>query len=602
MCRTTTRNDGNNNTSSSTDDDNSNSNDSTVDRIKKRLWKLWLFLCLIGLDLIISILLLSPLFPFIAKHQGIDDDQDQDHEHHQSYHELYNSLLDLEVLTSLRLLAALIALIVSYYSNSETFLQESPFELYHQNGDKKSKEELENEALEEKCCPWFQRYSKRPAFTCEVVSLLTGLLAVCKCLARLNYELASNERNPERMHPIFWLGLAFVTLFSTLETTFLDSSCKLAFEWGQSRRGPSQQQNSSRRSWIRRISSNLSIPLLSAQEEHNETEQGDDDNVENGSEGGDNNGDDNDPSNIRGVSEISSDSNYKATMGDLLSICYPDLWLILLAFVFLLLAAVAQVYIPKFTGNILDALEDTFAGNGGDGNQNDDESIWDVPGFVKNVERLVVASILGGIFSGIRGSIFTVIGGRANVRLRVQLMDSLLSQDIGFYDTTKTGDITSRLSSDTTLVGDQVTLNVNVFLRSLVQAIGVLIFMFVTSWQLSLLAFISVPLITVLSKWYGNFVRSLTKLMQKKLADGNSVSEAAIGSMATVRAFDAGESELREFESCMEKYLSLNVRSAIAYCGYATCVTSLPQLVTALVLYYGGKRQKFDFRRFIFVR
>jgi len=73
-----------------------------------------------------------------------------------------------------------------------------------------------------------------------------------------------------------------------------------------------------------------------------------------------------------------------------------------------------------------------------------------------------------------------------------------------------------------------------------------------------------------------------------QLADGNSVSEASIGSMATVRAFDAGESELNEFEQCMEKYLSLNIRSAIAYLGYCTCVTSLPQLVTALVLFYGG--------------
>ena len=105
-----------------------------------------------------------------------------------------------------------------------------------------------------------------------------------------------------------------------------------------------------------------------------------------------------------------------------------------------------------------------------------------------------------------------------NVRLRVMLMDALLTQDLGFFDVTKTGDITSRLSSDTTLVGDQVTLNVNVFLRSLVQAIGVLAFMFVVSWQLSLLAFISVPVITVLSKWYGNYVRSLTKLMQKKVS------------------------------------------------------------------------------------
>jgi len=179
-----------------------------------------------------------------------------------------------------------------------------------------------------------------------------------------------------------------------------------------------------------------------------------------------------------------------------------------------------------------------------------------------------------------------------NVRLRVKLMDSLLSQDIGFFDITKTGDITSRLSSDTTLVGDQVALNVNVFLRSVVQAAGVLFFMFLVSWQLSILAFISVPLITFLSKWYGNYVRTLTKLMQKKLADGNSVSEAALGSMATVRAFDAAEKELEDFESYMSKYLHFTRKAAVAYLGFATVSTSLPELVFAVV----GKSCGFNMR------
>jgi ATP-binding cassette subfamily B (MDR/TAP) protein 9 len=205
-----------------------------------------------------------------------------------------------------------------------------------------------------------------------------------------------------------------------------------------------------------------------------------------------------------------------------------------------------------------------------------------------NMKKLVWASIAAGVFAGFRGSIFTVVGARVNVRLRVKLMDALLSQDIGFFDVTKTGDITSRLSSDTTLVGDQVSLNVNVFLRSLVQALGVLLFMFLVSWQLSILAFISVPLVTLLSKWYGEYVRSLTKLMQQKLADGNSVSEAALGSMATVRAFDAGEIELSAFEDSMSKYLQLNNKAALAYCGYATMSTSCPQLVFAIVVFYGG--------------
>jgi ATP-binding cassette subfamily B (MDR/TAP) protein 9 len=75
---------------------------------------------------------------------------------------------------------------------------------------------------------------------------------------------------------------------------------------------------------------------------------------------------------------------------------------------------------------------------------------------------------------------------------------------------------------------------------------------------------------------------------RKQLADGNSVSEATISSMPTVRAFDAATTEFKEFEKCMEEYLSLNMKAAIAYSGYATVSTSLPQLVTALVVFYGG--------------
>ncbi len=77
--------------------------------------------------------------------------------------------------------------------------------------------------------------------------------------------------------------------------------------------------------------------------------------------------------------------------------------------------------------------------------------------------------------------------------------------------------------------------------------------MFMLSWQLSSLAFISVPVITILSRWYGNFVRSLTKVMQTKLAEGNSVSEAAISSMPTVRAFDAAPTEYKEFKGYMDQ-------------------------------------------------
>lgn len=73
-------------------------------------------------------------------------------------------------------------------------------------------------------------------------------------------------------------------------------------------------------------------------------------------------------------------------------------------------------------------------------------------------------SVSSGLTHG-SGSIFTIVGARVNVRVRQLLFESLVRQEIGFFDTTKTGDLTSRLASDCTKVGDQVTVNVNVFLR-----------------------------------------------------------------------------------------------------------------------------------------
>jgi ATP-binding cassette subfamily B (MDR/TAP) protein 9 len=58
--------------------------------------------------------------------------------------------------------------------------------------------------------------------------------------------------------------------------------------------------------------------------------------------------------------------------------------------------------------------------------------------------------------------------------------------------------------------------------------------------------------------------------------------------MPTVRAFDAAEGELSEFEACMQQYLHLNIRASIAYLGYATAVTALPYLVIAVIVFYGG--------------
>jgi ATP-binding cassette subfamily B (MDR/TAP) protein 9 len=203
--------------------------------------------------------------------------------------------------------------------------------------------------------------------------------------------------------------------------------------------------------------------------------------------------------------------------------------------------------------------------------------------------ELVLTAMVTAVFTALRGSIFTLTMAKLNVRVRNKLFSTLLQQEMGFYDTVKTGDITSRLSADTTKMSDQISLNVNVFLRSVVQAIGVLFFMFRISSRMSVVTFTSVPAIVLMSKLYGDYYRELTKDGQKKLAAANSVAEEALGSMSTVKSFAAESSETTDYSLKLQKYYFVNQRMAVAYTVYAVMFTALPNLVTALVLFYGGK-------------
>jgi hypothetical protein len=335
--------------------------------------RIWLFSSVLALDLVASIVLLTPLVRWIRKATG-----EEDLEHFRFYADLF----DLAILAFIRLFVAVLALIVSYCRAQIT--PEYPFELYHPNGDKKTSEELEEEALEEAFSwPWHKRNISRPSFLAEVLSVVTQLVCVVKCLIRMNVEIGSLQ-DKEQYHAVFWLAILWTAVLSVVEASCLDSVCQTAAVIGKycARRRPAI---------LRTISSTLSIPLLA--HDSNVLEEADDVEQDHGNSNGD--------TEMRGASDISADSAYKASWTDLLLMISPDLHLLCLAFVFLLFAAISQTLIPLYLGHILDALSTTFVHNDDDSPHG---SMFEVPGFIKNMKLLVLVSIAAGVFAGLRGT------------------------------------------------------------------------------------------------------------------------------------------------------------------------------------------------------
>jgi hypothetical protein len=347
--------------------------ESTNDEASKSapFWKIGAFGGVLVVDAVTSLVALAPLWPWMRRTEGAS-----------THYTFYASLTDLAILAALRIAASSLALLVSYWKAEIPV--EYHFDLYHPNGDRKTREQLEQEALEEPFWPWFKRFLLRPSFMGEVLAVTAQVVCIVKCLARMNVEIGTLQ-DAEAFHPVFWLAIFCTAVLSVLEASYLDDMCKLAGRYGK-------EHGSQTPGILRTISSQLIAPLLDEQNRDEEQQTNGGDVAEEDDENG------------RATSDITSDPAYKANWSDLLMMCYPDMHMISLAFVFLLLAAVAQVYIPKFLGNILDALAAAF------GDPNDDSSrhmsMWEVPHFMTNIKLLVTASVLAGVFAGLRGSIF----------------------------------------------------------------------------------------------------------------------------------------------------------------------------------------------------
>ena len=102
------------------------------------------------------------------------------------------------------------------------------------------------------------------------------------------------------------------------------------------------------------------------------------------------------------------------------------------------------MFIPYYTGQVIDSIAI----------EKDSEK------FYRSIIIMALLLFVTAICSGLRGGIFSLVLSRLYIRVNKLLFGSILRQEIGFFDKTRTGDIVSRLTSDTSKMGEQVTVKI----------------------------------------------------------------------------------------------------------------------------------------------
>ncbi|EPX60558.1 Lipid A export ATP-binding/permease protein MsbA [Cystobacter fuscus DSM 2262] len=263
----------------------------------------------------------------------------------------------------------------------------------------------------------------------------------------------------------------------------------------------------------------------------------------------------------------------RATFSRLMGLARPQARRIIAGTFFLVLASALGLVYPKIIGDIID--QSLKSGNR------------------EHIDRVALAMVVVFLFQGVamalRYYLFTTAGERVVTRLRQNLFASLMSQEVGFFDERKTGELTNRLSSDTTVLQNAVSVNISMALRNAAQAFGGIGLLFYTSPVLTALMLTIVPAVAVGAVSYGRKVRGLSKESQDALAVANEVAEESLSGIRTVRSFAAERHEVERYQSATEHAYDVARRRAKQSSFFLAGASSAGYLSSAVVLWYGGR-------------
>jgi len=144
------------------------------------------------------------------------------------------------------------------------------------------------------------------------------------------------------------------------------------------------------------------------------------------------------------------------------------------------------------------------------------------------------------------------LGERVVADIRQRVFENVLRQSPRYFETLQTGEVLSRLTSDTTLVQTLVGSSISIALRSLVMLIGGMTMMLVTSAWLAGVMIVLLAII-VLPLWaLGRRVRKMSRTSQDKVADTSAMAGEVLNAITTVQAFTREPHEQQRFNAAVE--------------------------------------------------
>ncbi len=213
----------------------------------------------------------------------------------------------------------------------------------------------------------------------------------------------------------------------------------------------------------------------------------------------------------------------------------------------------------------------------------------------RNPRKVDAAAILlVGLFAGqalfgfLRSYLLSYMGERIVADIRVQLYAHLMSLSVSFFESRRIGELTSRLSSDVSIIQTVAASTLAEFLRLSVVLIGAIVITAITNLRLTLLMLAVVPLIILIATIYRRHIQYISTMVQDRLAEANSVVEESLSAIRIVQSFVREEYERKRYRRKVKDALQVAVRRSVARAGFNAFAILVGYTGFGFVIWFGN--------------
>jgi ATP-binding cassette subfamily B protein len=240
----------------------------------------------------------------------------------------------------------------------------------------------------------------------------------------------------------------------------------------------------------------------------------------------------------------------------------------------LLVAAAAQLALPIALGSLID----------------EGLAVRDSATIDRYFVAFLAAAVVFGAFAALRFYLVSWLGERVVADIRNAVYAKVIRMDPSFFEVTRTGEVLSRLTADTTLVQTISGVGISISLRSALTLVGSLVLLVATSPTLTLMIVVAMPLIVAPLLMLGRRVRRLSRDSQDRVADASALAGETINAVQTVQAFTLEALHTRRFQDAVAQSFGVAVRRIKIRGALTALATMLVFGAITFVLWIGARQ------------